>query len=293
MSVLSNRRVACIAAVGIGVMFAFAGVVVNGADEPTSGNRISAPTDESNTANRMSLQPPLPEVWSTGCMEDGDCLLNTVCIDGDCYVPKHRYVSFIPNNADDQVAYRIEMPTCTLTPYEGSTFTDKWVGEPELKCSTGLCDWVSAAVNTPVIRDWSGEDLVQVGDCEIVPRAFYEISAADASLTSFSAPLVLPTTLRPGAREYGDVVGGIQYPGLTPLPPDGYVSIKDVSGFKFAMQVIQPQRAPMSWIDVHGLGPGERPNYILNVSDLTRILLGFRGDTYDMSGDHLDPALCP
>lgn len=48
-----------------------------------------------------------------------------------------------------------------------------------------------------------------------------------------------------------------------------------------------------TWVDLHGLDPGTAPNYIANVSDMTRIKFGFEGRTYTVTPEQEDPGDCP
>lgn len=48
-----------------------------------------------------------------------------------------------------------------------------------------------------------------------------------------------------------------------------------------------------TWVDLHGLGAGSPPNFVLNVSDLQRIKFGFQGQRWTDAPDQLDPGDCP
>ena len=138
-------------------------------------------------------------------------------------------------------------------------------------------------VSWPVIRDWSGDPkLIYVGDCEIVPAATFEIRATPNGV-AFADPLEVPTIHRPGVRYYGDVVGVgtgnlLPRPGFT--PPDRIVNVTDVQAFLMTAEGDATPSTPTAWVDLHGIGVGGPPNYILNVSDLQRILFGLAGQRY-------------
>ncbi|UCE62104.1 MAG: hypothetical protein JSU63_10415 [Phycisphaerales bacterium] len=198
---------------------------------------------------------------------------------------KNRYISFVPNNEMD-VAFRVEM-----TSGPGSTGVVGWVGEPE-EIKDGV--YVARVVDAPVYRFWA-ENVVHCGDCEVVPLAEYSIRATVDEVV-FSEPFVVGTIERPGEKYYGDVVG----PGLGVLPPepgflapDGLVNVSDVQAFALTAEGLGSPSAHVTWVDVHGLGPGSPPNGILNVSDLQQILLGLAGAQFSDCPDHLAPADCP
>lgn len=49
----------------------------------------------------------------------------------------------------------------------------------------------------------------------------------------------------------------------------------------------------LTWVDLHGLGPGNPPNYIVNVADLQMIMLGLRDNRWTDVGGNLKPGECP
>ena len=53
------------------------------------------------------------------------------------------------------------------------------------------------------------------------------------------------------------------------------------------------QFADRTWVDLHGLGDGVPPNFLLNVADLQRVLWGIGGQQYLDSPEHLSPFDCP
>ncbi|MFQ5591743.1 MAG: M6 family metalloprotease domain-containing protein [Phycisphaerae bacterium] len=200
---------------------------------------------------------------------------------------KNRYVSFKPNNPASSAALRVEM-----VEGPGASGVLGWVSAPIDPAGTG--DWVATVVADPVIRAWP-EDTVHIGDCEVVPAATYHI-AASADTVTFGSPLVVATIRRPGARFYGDTVG--QGTGdLPPLPgftaPNGVVNVTDVQAYILTAQGSSSPSAHTTWVDLHGLGDGTPPNFILNVSDLQRIKFGFEGREYVATPGQLNPADCP
>ena len=214
------------------------------------------------------------------------------------HVRKNRYISVVPNVDSPTLAYRVE-----LTEGPGATGVVGWIGEPfDPSCEdetgsplagnppcAGL-DAVARVVDSPVFRLW-GEELVHVGDCEIVPVATFGIRATVDGV-EFSDALEIGTILKPGFQHHGDVVG--EGTGVDFTPPQGVVNVTDVSAYLFAAQGL-PQAPHWVWVDLTGLGLGAPPNFIINVSDLQQILKGIDVIPYLDSnmGMNLNPADCP
>ena len=112
----------------------------------------------------------------------------------------------------------------------------------------------------------------------------------------FGTPLEVGTIRRPGTWYYGDVVGdgtGYLPPLLGYTGPNGVVNVADVQAYLLTAQGASTPSVPTTWVDLHGLGDGCPPNFILNVSDLQRILFGQMGQQYTDSPEHLNPGDCP
>ena len=101
--------------------------------------------------------------------------------------------------------------------------------------------------------------------------------------------------MAPGFRgNYGDVAGTVI--GTDYTPPDGYTNVIDISAFKDTKQNYGTSNIPQThptWVDLHGLGDGQPPQYILNVSDLGQIKKGFVGDTWTGDPGNMNPGECP
>ena len=144
----------------------------------------------------LALNPPLTEnITGTTCLTDADCLgVHHWCIGGACYIPKNRYVSFVPNNDGLQVAFRIVNVDC---PDQVG-----WIGQP-VESVPG--EFVSRVVDAPVFRLWE-EPVIHVGDRGIVPVRTYELTATEDG-TNLTAALVLGTVPTPSFnnRIWGDI----------------------------------------------------------------------------------------
>ncbi|MFQ5591170.1 MAG: hypothetical protein ACE5HE_08420 [Phycisphaerae bacterium] len=199
---------------------------------------------------------------------------------------KNRYVSFAPNNGPAAVAFAVE-----LIAGPGAAGALGWVDQPEEPVPG---EYVARVVDTPAYRVWS-EPVIHLGDCEIVPVATYGIRAT-ADGVVFSDAMIIGTIRKPGVRYYGDVVGA-GTGDLPPLPgftgPNGVVNVTDVQAYILTAQGDSSPSAHTTWVDLHGLGVGSPPNFILNVSDVQRIKFGFEGTAYTDTPEQLNPMDCP
>ncbi|MBU0716718.1 MAG: pre-peptidase C-terminal domain-containing protein, partial [Planctomycetes bacterium] len=178
---------------------------------------------------------------------------------------KNRYLSFMPTNGTDLVAYRIDLidsldfPTCVGM--------SKWVGPPDP--ATGIARLQA----TPDYRDWSlGPAVIHVGDRGIVPAAIYEMRAT-ADGVVFSDPATITTVDRPGNAFWADCVGYFQDDIWTPA--DGYVTFSDIMAMwsAFAGDVTGP---PLVWVDL----ARDVPNGDIDLDDLYAVLRAYMGDAY-------------
>ncbi len=245
-------------------------------------------------------------------------------------VRKNRYVSIDPNN-DEPVGLKVELVsmrrcsgllsrackvdddceaavpgsgTCIQHP-DVSTAGPWWVQAPQqeqLGCLPGPCgdeDWFTRVDATPYFDLWTLGTL-HIGDCEIIPVASYEIRAClPPDGTVCTDPLTIGTIAQPfvspGFRgNFGDVAGGVVGTAFT--PPDGFTNVVDVSAYTLTKQnygtINTPQTHP-TWVDLHGPGDGNPPQYIVNVSDVGQILKAFAGDAWTDDPGNMNPGECP
>ncbi|UCE58772.1 MAG: hypothetical protein JSU63_15165 [Phycisphaerales bacterium] len=205
----------------------------------------------------------------------------------ECEVRMNRYIPLVPDAAAELVGYQVTL-TYSLE-FPDSQGSNWWVDAPDE-------NGVSRLSRFPVFRDWSSDPkLIYVGDCAIVPAAVYEIRIAVAGV-GWGDSIEVATIHAPGIRYYGDVVGvgtGAMPPTVGFTGPDGIVNVTDVQAFLMTAEGDATPSTPTPWVDLHGNGTGVPPNFILNVSDLQRILFGLEGQMYTDSTDQLDPANCP
>jgi hypothetical protein len=180
-----------------------------------------------------------------------------------------------------------------------------WVQEPQqnpMGCLPACTDedWYGRLAPVVYSEAWT-LDTLHIGDCEVAPVATYLVYACDSDFPErCSVPLVIPTQAlpfyAPGLRGgYADVVGPVDDQTLEFASPDGFVNANDLLGFLLTVQnygtLAKPQAHP-TWVDLHGLGAGSPPNYILNVSDLQQILFGLLGRPWTQSPANLQPGDC-
>ncbi len=216
--------------------------------------------------------PPLPEKkLATTCTSDADCSNLAVCVNGDCYVPKNKYISLRPGNAGNMVGLRVTMTSNALFP---ALVGQAWWVQPHaaadppnifrLGCSKHYQDWGTAPT------------VIHVGDRHITPQAVYEVQAltlgCDQTVPgNYSTPLVLPTV-----TTWGDCVGNV-VAGLY-TPPEGVVNLNDVFAAVLKFQgALSPN---LVWVDVEG----DVPNGTINIADVFTLVLAFQGGGYPYAG---------
>ena len=212
--------------------------------------------------------------------------------------PKNRYISFIPNNPGQLTSLRVRLVSAPDHP--DSVGAEWWVGPPRTVCENGgeieppadgCGPAPSCAPNptmltsdlqcTPHCRDWGSlEQVLDVGDANIVPNAVYEVEAVACDCeTSPSEALLIRTSI------WGDAVG--PYGGCPAgySQPDNSVDIvTDVTALlsKFQNLLESPTKAQSD------LEP-EQPDRQNNISDVTFALNAFGGAEYPFSS----PTRCP
>ena len=252
---------------------------------------------------------------------------------------KHRYVSIDTSGLGDYpVALKVQLTSmrrcsddlnqactvdndcdggasgpCDSHSDEGSIW---WVQAPQqepLGCLPGPCgddDWFARVEprsdneDAPFLfdfRKWT-ENIVHIGDCEVVPVATYEISAClppngiectdSVEVATIKQPLISP-----GFRgNFGDVAGNVDAGTGNYTPPDGNGNITDIAAYIFTKQNYGTSNLPQAhptWVDLNGLGDGQPPNYILNVSDLGQILKALQSNEWTDDPGNLNPGGCP
>ncbi|UCE59406.1 MAG: VCBS repeat-containing protein [Phycisphaerales bacterium] len=197
---------------------------------------------------------------------------------------KNRYISIEPNNTE-VVAFQIELTESLYFP--DSTGMVRWIGPPD-------GNDVSRVVAGPYYSDaWPA--VLHVGDCEIGPVSTFSIRAT-ADEVLYTNPLEIGTILAAPPWYYGDTVGvgtGALPPEPGFTPPNQILNVNDVTAYLLTADGDSSPSAHTTWVDLHGLDAGAAPNYLLNVSDLQRILFGLEGQQYVDAPDQLNPANCP
>ncbi|MHC4697978.1 MAG: hypothetical protein ACYTFA_14695 [Planctomycetota bacterium] len=232
------------------------------------------------------------------CLTDSDC--DDVC-DDSAGAPPHYTLLCPPNDCSltDPASTCIASGPCVdLTPTFDPPLT--WLVQEPVQQADG--EWTAALSDTSYSDDWSAQTVLHIGACGIVPSVTYHVYACDpADLDTCSEPLEIATQRFPTGtpfKLYADVAGGTVLPGPEVLPPDGYVNVADLQVTLLTIlnygTVTKPQAHP-TWADLHGLGTGIPPNYILNVADLQAVYVYSLTDSLPWvnSQGGLDPGDCP
>lgn len=212
------------------------------------------------------------------CLTSDDCENLATCVDGACYIPRNRYLTF---DARAVVAPGESASIRVSHPASGRSW---WVaahdpGDPadlfRLGGARHCADWSSAPA------------LLQVADCGIVPDAQYEVevlhcACPESDTAALSPPRQMPTVPRPAPKHWADAVGRME--GGSWTPPNGVVNFDDVASSIARFQGLATA-PPASWVDVHD----QQPNGVINFSDIQLFVQGFIGQPYPYAA----PIDCP
>jgi hypothetical protein len=300
-------------------------------------NRYISVNPQTDPTTETVLKVEVAEMWrcqnapTRGCTTYADC--DVVC--DDSAGPKPWYtLKSPPANCIDLGWECIDSGPCvdlapTFDP-PPAWFVQQSIQDPTGGCKSPGCppyppwqdncceddDWM--AYLGPTVPDLTGEytswadvwadlpaGVLHITGCGIVPATTYNVYACDLDhLDVCSEPLRVgtarfPVNARPTAFPlYADVCGGTQLPGPTVLPPDGYVSVKDLLVENLTIINYGSYNLPqmhMTWADLHGSGTGIPPNYNLGVADLMAVyVFGLvNSHPYVNTQGGLDPQDCP
>ena len=179
---------------------------------------------------------------------------------------KNRYLSFVPNNGSTPVAFQIMLLESLNHP--GAIGSTMWIDTPD---AAGIAE---ASLPGPVTRMWP-EPVIHVTGCFIGPVAEYVVWASADGGASFSTPVVLETTARPGDMASGGVTlsvsltvsNGRRHREL-PTSTTQWPTIKK-------WQVHRARRTCRS-ADVEP----QFTNRVVNVDDVFKVFLAFVGQPY-------------
>jgi hypothetical protein len=227
---------------------------------------------DASTIGPAVVRSPLPEdSIKMTCTTQAECGGEADCVQGVCYVPKHRYLSVVRN--PDQVSNTARR-VCIGEECLG------WIGAPYE--SAGL--WLATVTPTPVyanidfVGDWP--DLLHVTGCEIATEQTYTIQAIRVGHdlgdpASYSEGLELHTPSR-----WGDVVAVC--PDDACQPPQGTVNLDDIMAGIVRFQGVN--NAPLTWLDIDPSSGTSIPNQIVGLQDILSCVAGFQGRPYPGDG---------
>lgn len=225
-------------------------------------------------------------------LADASCAA-VACVQAPAIAPaphdrvKNRYVSFTPSNGGLAVAYRVTIVDNMLDPM--AIGHSCWVGVP---VAAGAFANSATCSNNPVFRVWT-ESVVHVGDCEIIPKAIYEVSATENGV-NFSTPLAVETATRVNfnGKNWGDTVG--MNNGVEWTPPNGLVNVHDLLAALALISnaVPQPDRTAVNLIAINV--SDSCLNVFVGTADVLASVRAIAGDSYGPPSTIriTDPALC-
>ena len=188
---------------------------------------------------------------------------------------RNRYISFVPNNPGQSVAFRVNKTTSPV----GACYA----GPPDSQGN-------SQCLPLPTFRVWS-EPVVTVGDCMISPVANFEVRSTFEDV-AFAAPLALQTINLPSSNNklWGDLAGINN--GSVWTPPNLFTNVNDIL-------------AVLAYISGAAIAPDfERANLqavssndpclnaVVNAADVFILVRAVIGDPYPFTTDPLSCPLC-
>ena len=191
---------------------------------------------------------------------------------------KNRYICFDPELTVQQIAYRVDK----ITAPTGIC----WVGAPDANNR-------SQCVDAPVFRFWP-EPYIEVGDCEIIPVADYQVRGTVDGFT-MGGPFNVGTILLPSLnlKLWGDTVGvnnGIEW-----TPPNQFTNVQDVLAI-LAFISAAPIRPIFEVANLQAISsPDSCLNPFVNTADVLIEVRAIAGDSYGppSTGKIVDPNNCP
>jgi hypothetical protein len=191
---------------------------------------------------------------------------------------KNRYICFTPELTPQQIAYRVDK----ITAPTGIC----WVGTPDANNR-------SQCVDSPVFRFWN-EPHVEVGDCEIIPVADYQIRGTVDGFT-MGGPFNVGTILVPSlnAKLWGDSVGSNN--GIEWTPPNQFTNVQDVLAI-LAYIAVAPVTPLFESANLQAISaPDSCLNPFVNTADVLIAVRAVAGDSYGppATGKIVDPNNCP
>lgn len=210
------------------------------------------------------------------CSDDDQCLNESVCIDGRCYVPKHRYLSLkaSPSNIAFETARRVRIEVADDV-YQ----TVGFVGPPMMIAAGGAGDAARLTAelqSEPYYTSWNflEDDTVEVTGCAIAPGNRYAVESINCGApidveAGYSEPLVLPTV-----AVFGDCCGG----EAINTPPDGVANFVDVQS-GVACFTTDGTQLPRTWCDLDPTS-GPANQLIVNFGDVLILVNGLQQQPY-------------
>lgn len=191
---------------------------------------------------------------------------------------KNRYICFTPDQSTltVQVAYRVDK----LTAPTGIC----WVGAPDANNR-------SQCVDSPVFRMWT-EPYLEVGDCEIIPVADFQVRGTLDGL-NMGGPFNVGTILQPSPKLWGDTAGNFN--GIEWTPPNQIGNVNDILAILARISV--SVGAPIFEVaNLQAISSADSClNPLVNTADVLICVRAVSGDSYGppATAKIVDPNNCP
>ncbi len=210
-------------------------------------------------------------------------------------IGKSRYISFVPRNAGEVTAIRVELTSLNHPnpPATGGISQDFSAFEGEVRWVGPVTEYVDSALYgttyraarlqcTPYYTDWSGVGVIHVYGTEIVPDSVYQVQAIfpDCSIDEeacYSQPLQVVT------GRWGDLVPPYSTPGGT-VQPDFSDIAAMVNKFKNSPDQVSKPIAQLA-----GYPNSVDPLHPIDFTEISLTVDAFRGRPYLYPG----PEACP
>ena len=203
--------------------------------------------------------------------------VNANGVPDECETLKNRYLSFVPTAALMPAAHRVRFVSGAYSAAPAAILG--WIGPPDAKGNAKV-------VASPYFS-LSWLDVVQVGDCEIMPAAVYEVSSTTDGST-LTPPVTLRTVSQPLSKFWGDVAGFNN--GSEWTPPNLLTNVNDILAVLAYINnaAVKPefQRANLQAVSSND----PCLNAFVNTADVLILVKAVAGDAYPFT---TNPANCP
>ncbi len=199
-------------------------------------------------------------------------------------VTKNRYLSIVPPQDGRRAAIRVTLQNLP-PPHDVFNGTQRWVGAPSTFSVTTAppTEFFGAQLQcTPLFRDWSDTDVLQIFGPDIMPGGLYRTEtvlepcfARTSDFPSYFSDSFFAST----TQTWGDIVAPFTEDGSL-IQPD----FRDINA-----EVLSFLDAPTAPLKTQADIVPETPNHLVNFKDISAAVQAFLGTPYALDG----PTPCP